>query len=128
MGIMNLKLKDEKKNVIMLKRKKENKRREVLEEIGRNRKSDNIFRKLRKEVIARKSNLKKKYNEKLNHLENVRRKEIEERKRERSIPLELEIFKDCMIFDRGRMSYLVKAEVEGVVIGDVQKMHLMKII
>ena len=120
MGIMNLKLKDEKKNIIKLKRDRELKRMEVLKEVGRNRKSDTIFKKLHKEVISRKSFLKKKYREKLNHLENQRLKEIEERRRERKVPLELDPFKGCIIFDKGKWDELKVAEAEGIVIGDVQ--------
>ena len=76
MGIMRLKLKDEKLNLIELNKKKENMRQTLIGEIGKNRRYDNIMRYLRKELNARKTYLKAKYKKKINHLEKERKKEI----------------------------------------------------
>ena len=55
MGIMALKLKDEKKHLVRVKRKKEEMKRKIIDCVGRNRKYDTILNKLRKECIKRKN-------------------------------------------------------------------------
>ena len=55
---------------------------------------DTILKKLKKETIAKKTILKKKYEKKVVHLENERRLELEEKRRNRAVLKELEDFKD----------------------------------
>ena len=89
MGLMKLKLKDEKLNLKNLTREKEKTRQKFISILGKSSQYYTLIRKLRKEVIMKKSRLKKKYKTKLEHLEKERRKEMEEKWKNRDIPKEL---------------------------------------
>ena len=102
-----------------LTRLREGLRQQIIGEIGRSRRYDNIMRKIRRELLARKTSLKKKYREKVDHLAKERRKEIEERRLSREVPTELNEFKECKVFDSRILDKLEVATIEGVVIGEV---------
>ena len=70
LGIMTLKLKDEKKYLASIIRKKEEMKRKIMGYVGRNRKYNTLLNRLRKECIKRKTELKIKYEKKTTHLEN----------------------------------------------------------
>ena len=59
MGIMKLKLKDEMKNLIALKRKKEEKKEWLCQQVGVGSKLDRLLIRLRKEMIDLKTKLKR---------------------------------------------------------------------
>ena len=86
MGIMKLKLKDEIKNLIELKRGKEEKRMWLIEQIGKGGRLDRIMTRLHRDMIKLKTKLKKKYKAKLEHLEAERQRELEEKKKLLIIP------------------------------------------
>ena len=67
MGLMRLKLKDEKLNLKSLIKEKENMRQKIIEEIGKGRQYCTLIRGLRKETIKKKTKLKKRYKEKIEH-------------------------------------------------------------
>ena len=120
MGLMKLKLKDEKLNLKSLQKEKEKMRQRILKEIGRGRKYYTLVKRLRRETIKRKTELKKKYKAKLDHLAAERRKEILEKWHEREIPEELRCFNGCKVFDRAKLEEMKPADVESLVIGDIQ--------
>ena len=104
LGIMALKLKDEKKQLVKVKREKERMRRWIIDNIGKNRKYDTLMTRLRKETIKRKTELKMKYRKKVAHLEKERRRELEEKRMARTIPNEIEIFKQCTVFNEIKLA------------------------
>ena len=85
--------------MIETRRKRDELRRQIIGEMGRSRKYNTLIKKLRKEMIVKRKELKIKYREKTNHLDKLRKIEIEERKQERKIPDEIYDYKDCKIFD-----------------------------
>ena len=93
MSVMELKIKDEKVNLIETRRERDNLRRQIVEEIGHSRKYNTLIKKLRKEMIVKRQELKSKYRNKTNHLETIRKREIEEKKLERKVPDELYDYK-----------------------------------
>ena len=117
--IMNLKLKDEKKYLVGLQRKREEKKRWLISVIGKTRKFDTIMKRIRKETIAKKVQLKKKYKNKLNHLENERKKELLEKRKNITVPSEIEQFKECDAFSEEKMALLAEAKINGLSIGNV---------
>ena len=119
MGIMKLKLKVVKKNMIELKRKKELKMEWLIDQIGRGNRLDSILSRLRKDMIKLKNKLKKKFTAKLEHLAAERTKEIEEKKKLVTIPDELIEFKECSIYNEIKRQRLSKENVEGVIVGNV---------
>ena len=70
--------------------------------------------------MPRKSKLKKKYRAKTEHLAKIRKDEEEEKWRNRSIPIEIEEYKGCAIFDKGKIKNLKPAEVSSLVIGKIE--------
>ena len=119
MGIMKLKLKDETKNLIALKRKKEEKRMWLIELIGRGGRLDRIMTRLHRDMIKLKTKLKKKYKAKLEHLEAKRQRELEEKKKLLIIPDELVEFKDICLYNELKRQKLNKENIEGVVVRKV---------
>ena len=119
MGVMNLKLKDERRNLTALKRKKEDMRHEILKCLGRGNKLDNTMSRLRKEMIKLKSKLKRKYQAKIEHLMKIRKQEIEEKRKLKKIPEEISVFKDCAIFDDEKWKLFKTQNLEGVVVGKI---------
>ena len=120
LGLMSLKVKDEKLNLRKLQRLKENRKEEILKEVGKTRQYDTLMRKLRKETLVKKKELKKKYNAKLEHLEKVRRAEEEEKWNRRTVPIEIEEFHGCIVFDKGKLEAMKPSEVDSLVIGKVE--------
>ena len=81
LGLMNIKLKDEKKNYRRLVKQREDMRKLIKKECESNEKKYLTFiRKLRREIRERKSELTEKCKKKIDHLSNIRRKEEEKRK------------------------------------------------
>ena len=76
------------------------------------------MRKLRKEVKDIKEVLQEKYRKKFEHLSEIRRKEEDKRKYKVEVPEEIEIFKDCIIFNEEKFSGLKCAEINKSTIGD----------
>ena len=114
-----LKLKDEKRNLIALNRRKEEERHRLLLQLGKGKKLDNLLSRLRKDMIKHKTKLKMKYKAKLDHLDTERKKDIEKKKRRIVIPEELDEFRDISIYDDNKRLSLCKQIVEGVTIGGV---------
>jgi len=114
MNIMKLKLKDEKRNLIALNRKKDEVRRRLLLLLGKGRKLDSLLSKLRKDMIRHKNKLKKKYKEKLEHLDTERQKDIEKKKRRIVVPDELDEFRDISIYDDNKRQSICKQIVGGL--------------
>ena len=73
---------------------------------------------LRKAKYARRIELKNKYNAKLRHLEENRRREVEE-KRDR-IPNELKEYEDCNVFDREKFEKIEKDKFDVVTLGGLE--------
>ena len=119
MGVMRLKLKDEMKNLIALNRKKDEKRRWLIEHLGKGKRLDVLLSRIRKEMIKIKTKLKKKYQAKLTHLETLRQKEIEEKKETFIVPDELLEFSNISLYNKEKRESLNKVIPECVVIGDV---------
>ena len=119
LDVMTLKLKDEKKHLGEVKREKERVRRKIIDNIGKTRQYDTLMKKLRKETMKRKTKLRFKYKKKVVHLENVRRLELEEKRLNRSIPKEIEMFKDCTVFNEVKLAQLAESKINGLTIGDV---------
>ena len=119
MGIMRLKLKDEMKNLIALKRKKDEMRLWLCQQIGKGGRLDRMLLKLRRDMIKIKAKMKKKYKAKLEHLEAERIKEIELKRQQIVIPDELLEFKDISIYDEIKRQNIKKDNIEGVVVGKV---------
>ena len=118
--IMSLKIKDEKKHLVEVKRKKEERKRWLIDQLGKNRKFDTIIRKLRKETLARKAKLKRKYFNKIAHLEQERKKEIIEKRKALPILSEILDYKECWIFDERKMEQIKEDDVKVIKIGDVK--------
>ena len=74
---------------------------------------------LRKEIRKKRETLKEKYKRKIDHLEEIRKKEIAEKKKE-SIPEEIGFFKDCIIFDTEKFEAIGEMKSEDVCIGKVK--------
>ena len=87
------------KNLIALKRKREEKREWLIRQLGVGSKLDRLLIRLRKEMIELRTKLKRKYTLKLEHLETIRNKELEEKRQLLTIPDELVMFKDITIYD-----------------------------
>ena len=79
MGLMRLKLRDEKRNLKKLTREREKMKEMFIDEIGKSKQYYMLIKKLRKETIKRKGILRKKYKAKIMHLEEERRQEIAEK-------------------------------------------------
>ena len=60
-----------------MRKNREEFRKEIISEIGNSRQYNTLMSKLRKDVLRRKSELKKKYRAKIIHLEKEREKELE---------------------------------------------------
>ena len=119
MGLMRLKLRDEKLNLKEVTRQREQMRQQIIGEIGGSRRYATLMKKIRREVTARKTSLRIKYREKVNHLARVRKKDLEEKKSRRELPAEICEFKECMAFDMRKLEKLEVAKIDGVVIGEV---------
>ena len=70
--------------------------------------------------MKRKIELKMKYNKKVMHLETERKKELAMKRSKMKIPSEIEIFKDCNIFNEEKMALMAEAKINGLTIGDVE--------
>ena len=119
MGLMRLKLRDERLNLKKLKKEKENMKERFVKEIGRSRQYFTLIKKLRNETLKKKNILKKKYKTKIMHLEEERRREVAERWQSRGIPEELVEFTGCKVFDRAKLEDMKPIDVESLVIGDI---------
>ena len=106
LGIMRLKLKDEKKHLLALYRRKDEKKKWLTEQLGKGRRLDTILSRLRKEMLRLKPKLKKKYRDKLEHLEAERQKELDTKKCIIVIPDELVDFKDCILYNKTKRDNL----------------------
>ena len=95
-------------------------RQKIIEEIGKGRQYCTLIRRLRKETIKKKTKLKKKYKEKIEHLAEERKKELVERWLEKEIPEELKEFLGCKVFDRAKLEEMKPADVNSLVIGDIE--------
>ena len=73
--LMLLKYKDEKRYLDKIRKDKDSIRSWIMMKIGKSRKSANLMRKLRTEVTARKVELHAKFEEKVDHLEKIRKNE-----------------------------------------------------
>ena len=119
-SLMILKRNDERRNLRSLKREKETVRRYVKENFGKKIYYDIGVKKLRKEVKQKRLELRKKYKCKLEHLEEIRRKEIAEKeKKKEDIPEELGFFRRCKIFDSERYMRINSLKHEDIAIGKV---------
>ena len=117
---MRLKLRDEKLNLKSLTKEKEKVRQQIIKEIGKSRRYNTLIKTLRKETIKRKTQLKKKYRAKLDHLEAERRKELIEKWLEKAVPKELDDYKGCKVFDRAKLESMKPSDVKTLVIGDIE--------
>ena len=121
LGLMDVKLKDEKKNYRRLVRNREDMRKLIKKECENNDKKYLTFmRKIRRETNDRKRELVEKYKKKIEHLGEIRKKEEEKRKYKVEVPEEIKIFKDCVIFDEAKFSAMRKAEIGNLTIGKVK--------
>ena len=71
MDMMKLKFRDEKRDLMALKRKREEMKQELTKSLGRGKKLDRLFSKLRIEMITLISQLRSKYRAKEEHLEGI---------------------------------------------------------
>ena len=121
LGLMNIKLKDEKKHYRRLVRDREDMRKMLKKECeSKEKKYITVIRKLRREVAQRKEELKEKYRRKIEHLNEIRKKEEMEKREVTEIPDEIEQFRSCVIFDRERFAGLKKANIDKLTIGKVK--------
>ena len=118
MRLMILKRNDERRNLRKLKREKETLRRQVQKEFGKKRCYNIIVKSLRKEVRERRTELRKKYNKKLEHLAEVRKREINEKKKEH-IPKEMQFYENCRIFTEEKREISEKGEQDAISIGKI---------
>ena len=119
LGMMSIKLKDEKKNYRSLVNQRQDMGKLLRKECeNKQKKYLTTMRKLRKEVKDRKEVLQEKYRKKFEHLSEIRRKEEDKRKYKVEVPEEIEIFKDCIIFNEEKFSGLKCAEINKSTIGD----------
>ena len=120
-GLMNIKLKDERKSYRSLVKKREDMRRVIKRECeGKQKKYLTFIRRIKRECEKRKRELKEKYRKKIEHLSEVRRNEETERERiEVVIPEEIESYKNCIVFDPERFDKLKEASIEKLTIGNV---------
>ena len=116
MGLMTIKRNDERRNLRKLKKEQEEIRRWILRTFGKRKYYDICVKTIRRETVIRRSDLREKYRKKLEHLTEIRRKELERKERE-CIPKEIGFYRECIIFDSQRMSVLEKMIVEGKCIG-----------
>ena len=117
-GLMKVKIKDEKKNLLILQSVRERLRNWIAKKLGKNKKFVRLMQDLRKANNARRIELKNKYNAKLRHLEENRRREVEE-KRDR-IPNELKEYEDCNVFDREKFEKIEKDKFDVVTLGGLE--------
>ena len=97
LGLMDIKLKDEKKNYRKLVKNREDMRKMLKKECeNSNKKYLTTVRKLRKEVEKRKETLGEKYRKKIEHLKEIKRKDEEAKKLKIEIPEEIEMYRDCV--------------------------------
>ena len=89
MGLMRLKLRDEKLNLREVTRQREQMRQQIIGEMGGSRRYATLMKKMRREVTARKTSLRIKYKEKVNHLTRIRNKDLEEKRSKRELPAEI---------------------------------------
>ena len=115
--LMRIKYIDEKRNYRELRRIRETIRDWVRKELGR-RKYNTIMEKLTTQLDIIKHKLKKKYSAKIKHLESERK--IENMKKLVAIPVGLEGYKDCHVFNREIMEKMMPAPIENKLIGKVK--------
>ena len=121
LGLMTIKLRDEKKNYRRILREREDKRKWLKSECGsNNRKYLLIMRKLRKEIEVKRKELKEKYFNKTNHLYGIRKREEEKKNMNKEIPEEIREFESCKVFSEERMKEMIKMKVENMTIGKVE--------
>ena len=119
LGLMKLKLRDEVKHLRSLKIEKDKVRSQMRNLMGKIRGFTNVMKNLRKETEKRKKELKRKYSKKIEHLEKVRKDQIEEM-RNKGVPEELRKYLECCIFDRESFEKLTPVTDTDVVIGDIE--------
>ena len=121
LGLMEVKLKDEKKNYRRLVKQREDMRKLIKRECSEKSKKYLIFiRKIKREVLERKEMLTEKYKKKIEHLNKKRKEEEDEQRYKVEVPEEIEIFKDCIIFNEEKFSSLKAAEIGKLTIGSVE--------
>ena len=103
-----------------MRKNREEFRKEIISEIGNSRQYNTLMSKLRKDVLRRKSELKKKYRAKIIHLEKEREKEFEEKSLEKEAPKEFSDFVSCKVFDKGKLKEMKPKIQETFVIGNVK--------
>ena len=109
MGLMHVKVKDEKRNLVALQQTKDRVRNLLAKTLGKGgKKFTSIIKELRKENKKRKEELRQKYNSKIKHLDCIRQKEIEEKVN--TLPEELEMYKACKVFDKGKFNEIKRME------------------
>ena len=118
-GLMIVKLKDEKRNLVRVMRIREALRSRLKRELGKTKRLETLMKRIRQETRKKRDILKYKYNEKLSYLEAERKKEIDEMRR-KEIPEELKEYEITYAFDEERFATLEKQADPDVTIGDVE--------
>ena len=77
-----------------------------------------ILEKLKNRENKRRGELKKKYKEKTAHLERIREEELKEKME--TVPIGLELFSNCKVFQRSEMEKLVPEKIETKLIGKIE--------
>ena len=118
-NLMNLKLKDEKRNLVEKRGIREQLRKWLKRELGGSRRYESLIKRLRLETNQRKVELQEKYNRKLDHLESSRNYEINE-KRKKEVPNELSDYVSCKVFDDIEFRELEVEIDNNVKIGEIE--------
>ena len=98
LGLMKVKLKDERKHLEMVQRVRERARQWLKRILGQSRKYYTIMKHIRIEMKGKRKEMRKKYDAKLNHLKK-KKEDIEEEKME-AIPSEIKKYEKCKIFSK----------------------------
>ena len=98
LGLMKVKLKDERKYLEMVQRVRERARKWLKKILIQSRKYYTIMKQMRIEMKEKRKEAKKKYDAKIAHLRSIRDKETDEKLK--AIPIELKRFKKCKIFEK----------------------------
>ena len=117
-GLMLIKVKDEKRNLVALRRVREGVKSLLVKVLGKGKSYSKLILDIRRENKKIKVELKNKFDKKLTHLENVRKKIVEEKGE--VVPKEIEEYKDCKVFDKGKFEDIKPWETNAVTLNGLE--------